>query len=214
MESGKRKGGGLAVFVNVRWWNSWHTNIKEQHCCRDNELLAVSMRPHYLPWELSHFIAIGAFVPPSAIAEAACDPVVHSVVSRLQTQHPQALLLNSEDFNHASPSSTLPIFTQCPTCHTRDNKTLDPSLGVQRLIYVVDKNSHRRIQLSMTGLSRRVFFALWSWTKHRFSGGDDGSSWGGTHLASFLSLIAQWRHPMQHHHEAESLKYGSISPLT
>ncbi|KAI3354946.1 hypothetical protein L3Q82_004739 [Scortum barcoo] len=35
-------------------------------------------------------------------------------VSRLQTQHPDALLLISGDFNHASPSSSLPKFTQQP----------------------------------------------------------------------------------------------------
>ncbi|XP_029922299.1 NLR family CARD domain-containing protein 3-like [Myripristis murdjan] len=69
-ESGKRKGGGLAVFVNDRWCNSGHITIKEQLCCRDIELL--------------------------------------------QTEHPQALLLISGDFNHASPSSTLPTFTQQP----------------------------------------------------------------------------------------------------
>ncbi|XP_049901737.1 uncharacterized protein LOC126391199 [Epinephelus moara] len=44
---------------------------------------------------------------------------------RLQTQHPQALLLISGDFNHACPSTTLPTFTQYVSCHTRDNKTLD-----------------------------------------------------------------------------------------
>ncbi|TWW61350.1 hypothetical protein D4764_05G0014400 [Takifugu flavidus] len=78
-ESGKRKGGGLAVFVNDRWCNPGHITIKQQHCS----------------------------------------------VSRLQTQHPDALLLISGDFNHASPSSSLPKFTQYVTCHTRDNKTLD-----------------------------------------------------------------------------------------
>ena len=39
-ESGKRKGGGLVVFVNYRWWNSGHITIKEQICCKDIELLA------------------------------------------------------------------------------------------------------------------------------------------------------------------------------
>ena len=29
-ESGKRKGGGLAVFVNDRWCNSGHITVKEQ----------------------------------------------------------------------------------------------------------------------------------------------------------------------------------------
>ncbi|KAI4881116.1 hypothetical protein NFI96_026359, partial [Prochilodus magdalenae] len=61
VESGKRKGGGLAVFVNDRWCNSGHITIS---------------------------------------------------VCRLQTQHPQALLLISGDFNHVSPSSTLSTFTQ------------------------------------------------------------------------------------------------------
>ena len=42
-ESGKSKGGGLAVFVNDRWCNPGHTTIKEQICNRDIELLAVSM---------------------------------------------------------------------------------------------------------------------------------------------------------------------------
>ena len=49
-ESGKGKGGGLAVFVNDRWCNP--------------ELLAVSMRPHYLPREFTHVIAIAAYIPP------------------------------------------------------------------------------------------------------------------------------------------------------
>jgi len=37
-ESGKRKGGGLAVFVNVRWCNS----VQEQTCTSDIEPLAES----------------------------------------------------------------------------------------------------------------------------------------------------------------------------
>ena len=88
------------------------------------ELLSVSMRPHYLPQEFSHVITIAAYVPPSANDDAA-NEVLHSVTSRLQTEHPQALLLISGDFNHASPSFTLPTFTQYVTCSTRDNKTLD-----------------------------------------------------------------------------------------
>ena len=34
-ESGKRKGGGLAVFVNNRWCNSGHITVKEQVCSKD-----------------------------------------------------------------------------------------------------------------------------------------------------------------------------------
>jgi len=110
-ESGKRKGGGLAVFVNDRWCNSGHITVKVQTCTADIELLAVGMRPNYLPREFSHVIVVAAYVPPSANAEAACD-VIHSATRRLLTRHPNALLLLSGDFNHASPSSTLPTFTQ------------------------------------------------------------------------------------------------------
>lgn len=48
VESGKRKGEGLVVFVNDRCCNSGHITIKEQLCSRDIELLAISFRPHYL----------------------------------------------------------------------------------------------------------------------------------------------------------------------
>ena len=84
VESSKRKGGGLAVFVNERWCNSGHFTIKEKVCCKDIELLAVSMRPHYLLREFMHTIALAVYIPPSANTDAACD-VLHSVTSRLQT---------------------------------------------------------------------------------------------------------------------------------
>jgi len=108
--------------VDEKWCNSGHITVKEQSCTADIELLAVSMRPNYLPREFSHVIVVAAYVPPSANAEAACD-VIHSATSRLLTQHPNALLLLSGDFNHAPPSSTLPTFPQYVTCPTRDNKT-------------------------------------------------------------------------------------------
>ncbi|TWW54691.1 hypothetical protein D4764_0239290, partial [Takifugu flavidus] len=67
-----------------------------------------------------------------------------SAVSRLQTQHPDALLLISGDFNHASPSSSLPKFTQYVTCHTRDNKTLD-------LFYANTKEAYHSLPLPPLG---------------------------------------------------------------
>lgn len=102
-DSGKRKGGGLAVFVNDRWCNPGHITIKEKLCSVDIELLAISTRPYYLPRELSHVITIAVYVPPSANADSARD-VLLSAVSRLQTQHPQALILITGDFNHAPPN--------------------------------------------------------------------------------------------------------------
>ncbi|CAM4427607.1 unnamed protein product [Leuciscus chuanchicus] len=48
-DSGKKRGGGLAVYVNERWCKPEHCTIKERFCSRDIELFAVSMRPYYLP---------------------------------------------------------------------------------------------------------------------------------------------------------------------
>lgn len=42
VESGKRKGKGLVVFVNDRCCNSGRITIKEQLCSRDIELLAIT----------------------------------------------------------------------------------------------------------------------------------------------------------------------------
>lgn len=152
LESGKRKGGGLAVFVNDRWCNPGHITIKEQLCSKDIELLAVGMRPFYIPREFSHVIAMTVYVPPTANGDAACD-VLTAAVSRLQTQHPNALLLISGDFNHASPSSSLPSFTQYVTCHTRDNKTLD-------LFYANTKEAYTSLPLPPLGKADHNLVAL------------------------------------------------------
>ena len=72
--SGKKKGGGVGMFVNNKGCNSFpgvftftssvHIYIKEQRCTRDIELLAVSIRLYYLPREFSHVNAITAYIPP------------------------------------------------------------------------------------------------------------------------------------------------------
>lgn len=51
--SGKQKGGGLILLINGKWCNPSHVTIKEQICTKDTELLAVSLRTHYLPREFT-----------------------------------------------------------------------------------------------------------------------------------------------------------------
>lgn len=52
-ESGKEKGGGIALFVKDKWRNPGHIHVKEQWCTRDIELLAVRIWPYYLLKEFS-----------------------------------------------------------------------------------------------------------------------------------------------------------------
>ncbi|KAL6473956.1 hypothetical protein MHYP_G00175170 [Metynnis hypsauchen] len=144
-ESGKRKGGGLAVLVNNRWCNPGHITIKERACCPDIELLAVGLRPYYLPREYSYAIIVTVYVPPSANPTSACD-VIHSIIARLQTQHPSAFMAISGDFNHVTMAKTLPNFIQYVDCPTREERTLD-------LLYANVKDAYRCSPLPPLGRS-------------------------------------------------------------
>ncbi|KAK0131578.1 hypothetical protein N1851_033754 [Merluccius polli] len=122
--SGKKRGGGLALLVNIRWYHPSHITVKERICTPNIELLAVSLHPYYLPREFTCAVAIVVYIPPSADADTACE-VINSVTAKILTQHPNAFVAISGDFNHASLSTSLPTFHQFVMCPTRDNKTLD-----------------------------------------------------------------------------------------
>lgn len=120
----KKKGGGLILYVNDRWCNPGHVTVKEIICSRDIELLAVSLRPYYVPREISHVIAVCVYIQPRADAEVACE-TLYSTVARLQTQHPDSFIAISGDLNHVTLDSTLTGFHQFVDCPTRKNRTID-----------------------------------------------------------------------------------------
>ena len=122
--SGKKKGGGLVIYSNDRWCNPGHVTVKETACCKDVELIAVSLRPYYLPREFTHAIVVCVYVPPRALPDVACD-IIHSTIARLQTQHTDAFFAISGDFNHITLDSTLTNFYQFVDCPTRKNRTID-----------------------------------------------------------------------------------------
>ncbi|XP_049333313.1 uncharacterized protein LOC125801152 [Astyanax mexicanus] len=142
---GKRKGGGIALSIKSRWCNPGHVNVKEVICCQDIELLAVSLRPYYMPRELSHAILVCVYIQPRADVQAACD-VIHSTVAALQTQYPDAFYVITGDFNHVTLDSTLPAFFQFVDCPTRNNRTIN-------LLYANLKDAYRAIPLPPLGKS-------------------------------------------------------------
>lgn len=119
--------------------------MKEIICTSDVELLAVGLRPYYLPLEFSHTIAVAVYIPPSAAVVGACD-VIHAAIAGLQTRHPSALILISGDFNHVSLSPVLTTFTQYVDCATRGNKILD-------LLYANVKGAYCSSSLPPLGVS-------------------------------------------------------------
>ena len=151
--SGKSKGGGLALFINNRWCNQGHVMVKEIMCNRDIELLPVGLRPYYMPKEFSHAIAVVVYVPLRVHADTACD-VIHSIIARMQTQHPDAFFTISGDFNHVALDSTLPDFHQFVSCPTRKNRTLDLLYANVRTAYTatplppLGKSDHNLVLLT------------------------------------------------------------------
>ncbi|TWW68197.1 putative RNA-directed DNA polymerase from transposon BS [Takifugu flavidus] len=103
------------------------------------------MRPYYLPREFSHVIALCVYIAPTANGATACEKI-HSVAARLQTKHPEALLIISGDFNHVTLDSTLAALHQVIDCPTRNNRTID-------LLYTNVKEAYRVIALPPLGKS-------------------------------------------------------------
>jgi len=122
--SRKKMCGGIALYVSERWCNPGHVKMKERLCTPDIELLAVGMRPYYLPREFTSTIVIAVYIPLSADAVVACE-VISSAAAKLQTEQPDAFMIITGDFNHALLDKTLNNFHKYVDCPTRENKTLD-----------------------------------------------------------------------------------------
>lgn len=139
-ESSKRAGGGIAIYVNNRWRNP---DTSGRVWIPDIELLAVGLRPYYLPCEFSHAIILCVYNSPTVDSTQAAD-VVPSSTARLQTLHPEAFIAISR--NYVTMDSTLPKFKQFVDCKTRENKTLD-------LLYANVKEAYSTIALPPLGKS-------------------------------------------------------------
>ena len=147
--SGKRKGGDVILFFNQRWVNPRNVTVKERICCPDIELLSVCFRAFYAPREFPYTVVIIVYVPPRAAPTTACD-IIHDTVARKQTQHPEAFIAITGDFNHVSLSSCLTGFVQYVDCPTRGERTLD-------LFYANVKEAYRAVSLPPLGRSRSIY---------------------------------------------------------
>lgn len=71
MRKKQRWGAHHVLYISKRC-NPGHVSVKVIVCCRDLELLAITL-PYYLPREFSHVIVLCVYVPLSADAATACD---------------------------------------------------------------------------------------------------------------------------------------------
>lgn len=54
--------------MNDRWCNTRHITVEEEICCKNIELLAISMRPYYILTEFLHVTEEAVHIPLSACA--------------------------------------------------------------------------------------------------------------------------------------------------
>lgn len=73
--SEKKRGGGFALYVNNRWCSQSHVKVRMAVCNKHIELLAVGLRPYYLPREFSLAIIIIVYIAPDANAARAYDVI-------------------------------------------------------------------------------------------------------------------------------------------
>ncbi|XP_054631629.1 uncharacterized protein LOC129181035 [Dunckerocampus dactyliophorus] len=122
LASGKHRGGGVCVYVNKRWCTDVQT--MEKHCSQDIELLMVKCRPFYLPREFSAVYLTAVYIPPQANTANALG-LLHDIIDKHETKHPDTVFIISGDFNHCNLRTVLPKYYQHVSFPTRENNILD-----------------------------------------------------------------------------------------
>lgn len=123
-DSGKSRGGGVCLMVNSSWCNSASVVPLTRSCTPNLELLSIMCRPFYLPREFTSVIISAVYIPPQADTDTAlCE--LHEALTQHQTQHRDAALIVSGDFNSANLKRAAPNFYQHISCPTRGERILD-----------------------------------------------------------------------------------------
>ncbi|KAK1802517.1 hypothetical protein P4O66_021800 [Electrophorus voltai] len=123
-DSGKSRGSRVCVMVNNSWCNNANVVTLACSCSPNLELLALKLRPFYLPREFTSVIINTVYIPPQANMDTAlCE--LHEALTQFQAQHRDAALIVVGDFNSANLKRAVPNLYQHVTFPTRGNGTLD-----------------------------------------------------------------------------------------
>ncbi|KAK1802700.1 hypothetical protein P4O66_021237 [Electrophorus voltai] len=123
-DSGKSRGGGVCVMVNNSWCNNANVVTLTCSCSPNLELLALKLRPFYLPREFTSVIINTVYIPPQANMDTALWEL-HEALTQFQAQHRDAALIVVGDFNSANLKRAVANLYQHVTFPTRGNRTLD-----------------------------------------------------------------------------------------
>lgn len=137
----KSKGGGTCVYINDKYCKD--ISVVEKYCDPHIELLAITLRPFYLPREIHRVGVIVVYMPPSANYNEAIKKL-EEVVDTLEDKLPDAAIIITGDFNQCPKNDMLPSYDQFVDCATREECTLD-------LLFCNIKSSYRARQLPQLG---------------------------------------------------------------
>ncbi len=153
VEGGKRRGGGLCVYINNVWCRDAVVVCK--HCSPLVEFMIIKCRPFYLPREYTAILLVAVYIPPSSNnnnrSEALNDLYQH--ISGQQTAHPDAFLILAGDFNHADLKSVFPKIQQHVDFPTRGKNTLD-------FVYTTQRGAYKALPLPHFGASDHITVML------------------------------------------------------
>lgn len=150
MESGKKKGGGLCVYIHQKWCSD--VDLIETYCSAELEYMLLKYRPFYLPQEISVVVVAAVYIPPRADISKALD-ILYVAISRQLTKHPDCVVVVADDYNQANLKSVFPKFTQNVKVATRGNNTLDH-------VYTNIKDAYKSIRCPHIGQSDHVSLLL------------------------------------------------------
>lgn len=122
INSRKKMGGGVCLYVNDRWCKN--TSVKEKYCDENIEYIVVSMRPFYLPREFPNVFVFVVYIPPDANYNGAIDKLL-TCINLVEEKSPEAVKILLGDFNECNFKSYVPQYTQYVHCSTRKDKILD-----------------------------------------------------------------------------------------
>lgn len=84
----------------------------------------VKCRPFYLTREFSAVFILAVYIPRRANRTAALG-LLHNIISKYETMHPNAVFVVVEDFNHFNLQTVIPKYHQYVSFPTQDNNILD-----------------------------------------------------------------------------------------
>lgn len=108
-DSNKMTGGGVCANINKRWCTDVH--VRHKFCSVDIMLIAIGLRPFYLPREFNQIFVTVVYIQPRANVEIAFEKLA-DITHKLEQQSPDSVKIVLGDFNQCPLENALPSYHQ------------------------------------------------------------------------------------------------------